>query len=224
MPSLILLVEDDQSIQQFVKTILTEQGHTVRTTERGIEALTLISDISPDLVLLDLQLPDMQGESVCTEAKKLQPSLPIIMLTAKSSLSQKIEGLNMGADDYITKPFAAEELLARINARLRTTQNIDPIISIGDLELDTQKVEVRRAGKHIPLTPQEFRLLEYFMQNPGIVLTREMILNKIWAYSFDVETRVVDVYVGYLRKKIDADFEPKLLHSVRGFGYTLKVE
>jgi len=224
MPSLILLVEDDQSIQNFVKTILSEQGHTVRTTQKGIEALSMINDISPDLVLLDLQLPDMQGESVCKEAKKLHPTLPIVMLTAKSSLSQKIDGLNSGADDYITKPFAAEELLARVNARLRTSQNIEPIITVADLELDTQKVEVRRAGKAIPLTPQEYRLLEYFMQNPGIVLTREMILNKIWAYSFDVETRVVDVYVGYLRKKIDTDFEPKLIHSVRGFGYTLKVE
>ncbi len=223
MSNLILVVEDDISIQSFVKSILTDQGYMVRTTEKGIEALSLISELSPELVILDLQLPDMQGESVCTEAKKQNPDIPIIMLTSKNTLSDKVEGFSLGADDYITKPFAAEELLARVNARLRRTPNSQTVLSIADLVLDTQKVEVHRAGTLISLTPQEFRLLEYFMQNPGIVLSREMILNKIWAYSFDVETRVVDVYVGYLRKKIDAPFEPKLIHSVRGFGYTLKI-
>jgi two-component system OmpR family response regulator len=130
--------------------------------------------------------------------------------------------LSAGADDYITKPFVADELLARIKTRLRNIQGESKTIKVGDLELDTQTIEVKRAGKLITLTPQEFKLLEYLMNNKGIVLTRDMILNRIWLYSPDVESRVVDVYMGYLRKKIDGNSKHPLLHSIRGFGYTIK--
>jgi DNA-binding response OmpR family regulator len=222
MTPLIVVIEDDQAIQSFIQSLLLDNGFSVRATDKGTEGLQLIQDVPPDLVVLDLQLPDMQGESICLEIKKQSPQLPVIMLTAKSSINEKVQGFNAGADDYVTKPFVAEELLARIRARLRSASNETGVLTVADLEMDTQKVEVKRGGKSIKLTPHEFKLLEYLMQNKGIVLSREMILNKIWSYSFDVETRVVDVYMGYLRKKIDAHHKKKLIQSVRGFGYCVR--
>jgi len=150
------------------------------------------------------------------------PSLPIIILTAKNAISEKIEGFNLGADDYITKPIIPEEFLARVHARLRRETDNKTVIKISDLELDNKKVEVKRAGKLINLTPHEFKLLQYLMSNKGIVLSRERILNQIWSYSYEVESRVVDVYMGYLRKKIDGGYKNKLIHTIRGFGYTIK--
>lgn len=218
----ILVIEDDPTIQNYIQTLLVQNGYSVRTTNSGISALEMIHDLPSDLVILDLQLPDMQGESVCLEIRKFHPELPVIMLTGKTAISEKIQGFTVGADDYITKPFVAEELLARVKARLRSQQGESHVLTVRDLELNTQTIEVRRAGKLIPLTPQEFKLLEYLMHNKNIVLTREMILNKVWSYSSEVETRVVDVYMGYLRKKVDAGAAQKLIHSVRGFGYSLK--
>lgn len=222
MNASIIVIEDDTTIQTYVQSLLVQEGYTVRTTESGIKALEMVQEVPPDLVILDLQLPDMQGESVCAELRKLYPELPIIMLTGKVATAEKVQGFTAGADDYITKPFVTEELLARVKARLRTKEGGSPVLTIADLELNTQTIEVKRAGKVIALTPQEFKLLEYLLLNKNIVLTREMILNKVWSYSTEVETRVVDVYMGYLRKKVDADFEHKIIHSVRGFGYTLK--
>lgn len=218
----ILVIEDDKDVQQYTKELLTENGFSVKTASTGVAAVSLLKKSEPDLLVLDLKLPDITGESVCTEARKLYPEVPIIMLTAKDTLSDKIRGLGLGADDYITKPFVADEFIARIKARLRNRVNDKAVVSVGDLELDTKQVLVKRSGKAIHLTPQEFKLLEYLMNNKGIVLTRDMILNRIWLYSPDVESRVVDVYMGYLRKKIDSGFDRKLLHSVRGFGYTIK--
>lgn len=222
MNQTILLIEDDTTIQNYIQTLLVQNGFTVRTTESGIQALELITELPVDLVILDLQLPDMQGESVCMEIRKLSPEMPIIILTGKSTISEKVQGFAIGADDYITKPFVAEELLARIRARLRNQQTGSTTLTIGDLELNTQTIEVHRGGKLIALTPLEFKLLEYLMTNKNIVLSREMILNKVWSYTSEVETRVVDVYMGYLRKKIDRDTDKKMIHSVRGFGYTIK--
>ncbi len=182
----------------------------------------MIEKSEPDLVILDLNLPDMQGEGVCQEIRKINPTLPIIILTAKSGVNEKVQGLNLGADDYITKPFIPEEFVARVRTRLRDKASGGTKLQVEDLELDQQKVEVKRGGKVIVLTAHEFKLLEYLMTHPGVVLSRDMILNRVWAYNFDVESRVVDVYMGYLRKKIDADYPQKLLHSVRGFGYVLK--
>jgi DNA-binding response OmpR family regulator len=183
----------------------------------------MIKKSAPDIVILDLGLPDMTGESVCLEIRKNYPNLPVIILTAKDTVADVVAGLNLGADDYVTKPFVADELLARISARLRNQNGSkDNKLSVDGLELDNKTFEVVRDGKQIQLTPQEFKLLEYLMNNKGRILTREMILNRVWLYSPDIETRVVDVYMGYLRKKIDQDFDKKLLHSVRGFGYMIK--
>lgn len=222
MVSKILVVEDDIGVQKYLKELLLDNGYSPQTAADGILALNVISKATPDLVILDLGLPNMSGESVCQEIRKKHPELPVVVLTAKDSVSDIVQGLNMGADDYITKPFAADELLARIKARLRQGGETDNKLRLFDLQLDGDNFEVKRGEKLISLTPQEFKLLEYLMLNRGRVLTREMILNRVWLYSQDIETRVVDVYMGYLRKKIDAEFDKKLLHSVRGFGYMIK--
>ncbi len=217
----ILVIEDDKDIGQYLKDFLTENDYSVHVEEKGVAGLAYFKNHEPDLVLLDLGLPDMEGSSVCEEIKKTDSDTPVIILTARDSVPDKVKGLNIGADDYITKPFVAEELLARIKARLRAKVPGDSKIKIADLVLDPKKFQVKRGDKLISVTPQEFKLLEYLMTNEGMVLTREAILNRIWRYSPDVESRVVDVYVGYLRKKIDDSFDKKLIHSVRGFGYSI---
>lgn len=220
MVNKVLVIEDEQAIQEYLKEMLLDNGFSVDVASDGISGLNAIKKAIPDLVLLDLGLPNMTGENVCAEIKKKYTDLPIIILTAKDTASDVVNGLNLGADDYVTKPFVAEVLLARVKARLR--HGIDEKIRIADLELDTKTLEVRRGGSLIQLSPQEFKLLQYLAANKGRVLTREMILNRIWLYSYDVDTRVVDVYIGYLRKKVDANFKKKLIHSIRGFGYIMK--
>jgi len=222
MTNSILVVEDDSGVQKYLKELLLDNGFSVNTAADGIQALNHIQKTEPDLVVLDLGLPNMTGEAVCMEIRKKHPQLPVIILTAKDSITDIIEGLNLGADDYVTKPFVADELLARIKARLRSLGNNESKLEVGDLVLDNKSLEVKRNEQLIQLTPQEFKLLQYLMSNKGRILTREMILNRVWLYSPDIETRVVDVYMGYLRKKIDGDNEKKLLHSVRGFGYMIK--
>jgi DNA-binding response OmpR family regulator len=218
----ILIVEDDTDFQHYLRNLLLEHGFLVEIASKGSQALAAVQKHEPDLVVLDLTLPDMQGEDVCRLIREQSSSLPIIMLTAKNKTNQKIEGLSLGADDYITKPFVPEELLARIKARLRKSNPNQVRLKIADLELDTQTVTVKRQHKSISLTPYEFKLLEYLMLNKGVVLSREMILNRVWAYAPDIESRVVDVYIGYLRKKVDQGFKKQLIHSIRGFGYTIK--
>jgi DNA-binding response OmpR family regulator len=218
----ILVVEDDPGVSRYLKDLLIDNGYSVYLANDGIAALEAVDKKAPDLVVLDLGLPKMSGESVCIEIRKKHPELPVIILTAKDAISDIVKGLNLGADDYMTKPFAAEVFLARLKARLRKKEEDNHIIKVGDLTLDTKTLEVKRGKKEINLTPQEFKLLQYLMSNKGQVLTRDMILNRIWMYAPDIETRVVDVYVGYLRKKIDNGNDKKLLHSMRGFGYTIK--
>lgn len=219
----ILVVEDDKGLQKYLKELLLDNGFSVKIAGDGIIALDMISKAEPDVVVLDLGLPTMSGEAVCSEIRKKYPELPVIILTAKDSVSEIVQGLNLGADDYMTKPFVADEFLARIKARLRRKDGGgESVLKVADLTLDSKTLDVKRGEKSIQLTPQEFKLLQYLMNNKGRILTREMILNRIWLYSSDIETRVVDVYMGYLRKKIDADSEKKLLHSVRGFGYVIK--
>ena len=218
----ILMVEDDSGVQKYLKELLLDNGFHVQIASDGVLAMNMLQKTQPDLVLLDLGLPNMSGEAVCLEIRKQYPELPVIILTAKDSISDIVGGLNLGADDYITKPFVADELLARIKARLRQTNGGDTKLTVGDLELDNNTLEVKRGPKTIQLTPQEFKLLQYLMSNKGRILTRDMILNRVWLYSQDIETRVVDVYIGYLRKKVDSGFSKKLLHSVRGFGYLIK--
>lgn len=220
MVSKILVVEDDAGIQEFLRELLLDNGYAVETALDGVAALNLIKKSQPDLVILDLGLPNVAGEAVCIEIRKKYPDLPIIILTAKDDVSDVVKGLNLGADDYITKPFVADELLARIRARLRHGEDVK--LQVADLELNNKTFEVKRGGKPIQLSPHEFKLLQYLISNKGRVLTREMILNRVWLYSYEVDTRVVDVYIGYLRKKIDSEFKKKLIHSVRGFGYMIK--
>ncbi len=216
----LLVVEDDQAILEVLQEIFVDNGYSVETASNGALALKQFKKIEPDLVILDLGLPDINGETVCIEMKKLYPYVPIVILTAKGRSVDIVHGLNIGADDYISKPFVADELLARVKAQLRRLNSGK--MKISDLELDMKTFQVKRDGKTILLTPKEFNLLQYLIMNKGRVLTREMILNRVWRYDSDVDTRVVDVYIGYLRKKIDSRAKKKLIHSLRGFGYTIK--
>jgi DNA-binding response OmpR family regulator len=218
----VLVVEDDKGLQKYLKELLLDNGYGVHAVGDGIAALEYFKKTTPDLMVLDLGLPTMSGEAVCQEVRKKYKDLPIIILTARDAITDIVKGLGFGADDYITKPFVADEFLARIKARLRKQGGNDTVLKISDLELDSRTLEVKRQGKLIQLTPQEFKLLQYLMSNKGRILTREMILSRIWLYSSDVETRVVDVYMGYLRKKVDTGYNKRLLHSVRGFGYMIK--
>lgn len=218
----VLIVEDDPGVQKFLKELLLDNGYSVQLASDGIEAIEAIQKSQPDLVILDLGLPKVSGEAVVREIRKNYPDLRVIILSAKDTINDVVQGLSLGADDYMTKPFIADELLARIKARLKRMGGEDRKLKIADLELDTQTMQVKRGEKDIQLTPQEFKLLQYLMNNKGQILTREMILNRIWMYSPDIETRVVDVYMGYLRKKIDKGHPHPLLHSVRGFGYVIK--
>lgn len=220
MTKKILIIEDDKGIQEYVKELLLENRYSVEVSSDGIEALHLLKKSQPDLVLLDLGLPKITGETICKDIRKNYPDLPIIILTAKDTPADIVNGLNLGADDYIVKPFVPEVILARINARLRHKGEI--VLKIADLALDNQTFTVVRAGKRIPLSAHEFKLLEYLLSNKEKVLTREMILNRVWQYAYEVDTRVVDVYIGYLRRKIDNGFDKKLIHSIRGFGYVMK--
>lgn len=219
----ILVVEDDNGLQKYLKELLIENGFSVQIAGDGVAALNFLKKSEPAVVVLDLGLPNLSGESVCLEIRKKYPDLPVIILTAKDSVADIVNGLNLGADDYMTKPFVADEFVARVNARLRKKGNKNTAsLKIADLSLDSNTLEVKRGDTLIQLTPKEFQLLQYLMSNKGRILTREMILNRIWLYSPDIETRVVDVYMGYLRKKIDGDQEKKLIHSIRGFGYVIK--
>lgn len=216
----ILIVEDDSPLQEYLKDLLTEAGFSTEIAADGVEALATMKKSQPNLVVLDLGLPKVSGEMVCTEIKRKYPETPVIILTARGNTDDIVHGLNLGADDYLAKPFDGNELIARINARLRDTTETK--LRVADLELDKNTLEIKRGAKMISLTPTEFKLLEYLMSNKGRVLSREMILNRIWLTSPDIETRVVDVYMGYLRKKIDTGFEKQLIQSMRGFGYVIK--
>lgn len=218
----ILVVEDDKDLREVLQQTLSDQGYLVRLAPDGTQALQMIQKVEPDLVLLDLGLPTVKGDVVCREVKKNYPEIPVIILTGRDTTTDVVQGLNLGADDYITKPFDTDVLVARIRARLRKNQPNNSKYNVADLTLNTQTLEVKRGGKTIVLTPQEFKILEYLMSNKGRVLTREMILSRLWRSNPDIETRVVDVYIGYLRKKIDAGESKKIIQSVRGFGY--KVE
>lgn len=218
----ILVVEDEKDIRDSLKKSLTENNYAVETAEDGAQALSLVEKKMPDLVILDLGLPKISGESVLQEIKKNYPNMPVIILSAKSTTSDIVTGFNLGADNYVPKPFVIEELLARIKARFSSMGDGRFKLQVADLELNDDTKEVKRGGKLISLTPKEFELLHYLMANSGRVLSRESILNKIWLYSPEIESRVVDVYIGYLRRKIDYRQKKKLIHSIRGFGYSIK--
>jgi two-component system response regulator MprA len=222
MVNRILVVEDDKDLREYLKELLLDNNFAVEVAIDGVAALKYIKKVRPDMVILDLGLPDIDGKTICIDIKKTYPDLPVLMLTARFSTSDIVAGLNIGADDYVPKPFVSEELIARIKARLRSVSTEESMLKIDDLTLDTVRMEVKRDDKTISLTKTEFDLLHYLIANKDKVLTRENILNRIWLYSPDIESRVVDVYMGYLRKKIDLGFKKKLIQSVRGFGYTIK--
>jgi len=221
MAKKLLIVEDDISLQETLKGLLQNEGFWIEVASTGGEALAKIQKERPGLVLLDLGLPDIQGESVLKIIREEYQGLPVVILTAKSRPEEVAKGLNLGADDYLAKPFAAEELLARINARLKSSNNIN--LEVGDLKLDMAKMSAIREGVSIDLTKTEFELLKYLLENKGRIVTREMILNNVWGYSKEVESRVVDIYIGYLRKKVDHGFKQKLIKNKRGFGYMIDI-
>lgn len=216
----ILIIEDDQDLNHYLQEFLKEYGYLTHSLHTGAPALDKIEQIKPDLVVLDLMLPDIKGSELCRDIKEIYPDTKVIILTAKDQTRDVVQGFELGADDYLTKPFSSEELLARIKTRLKQSQQEKLLLA--DLEVDAKSMEVTRSGEPIELTQTEYKLLTYLLKNKNQVLTREMILSSVWEYQPDADSRVVDVYIGYLRKKIDDDFEPKLIHSVRGFGYILK--
>lgn len=223
MNPVIVVVEDDQDIREFLEEILQEQNFVVYTSEKGTQALKLVEKVQPNLVLLDLGLPDLNGEAVCSRIKKLFPTLPVIILTASEDTQDVVTSFDKGADDYVNKPFVNEELIARIKAHLRKQKRNNPEMIINNLRLNTDTLEVYLDDKKIELTQTEFELLHYLMINANRVLSREQILSHVWSQDPDIETRVVDVYIGYLRKKLE-DKNNSLIQSKRGYGYVLKSE
>ena len=221
----ILLVEDEEKLARFVELELTHEGYQVDKAFDGRTGLDMAEKGGYDLLLLDIMLPGLNGLEVLRRLRKNGDSVPVIMLTARDAVMDKVTGLDMGADDYVTKPFSIEELLARIRAALRkqtVQKKEDSLLSCADLTVDVSRHRVTRGGKEIELTGREFSLLQFFMENKTIVLSRDQLLEKVWGYDYLGETNVVDVYVRYLRGKIDEGFEPKLLQTVRGVGYVLR--
>ncbi len=221
----VLLVEDDPRIVDFVQRGLKAEGYVVEVARSGLEAITLGTEGKFQVIILDLGLPDLNGRQVCERLRETGVGTPILMLTARDTVQDKVTGLRSGADDYMTKPFAFEELLARIEVLMRRGGGaIKPETKefrIADLLLNLETHEVRRGETPIDLTPKEFALLECFMRMPGKVLSRTRILEQVWGYSADPLTNVVDVYIRQLRRKIDDDYDLKLLKTVRGYGYKL---
>lgn len=218
----ILIIEDEERILQFLRRGLTYEGYHVEVAEDGNAGLSLARETPPDLVVLDWMLPGLDGLEVC---KRLRAGggVPILMLTAKDSVHDRVEGLDAGADDYLVKPFEFEELLARIRALLRRAKPEGPeVLSFGDLRLDTGTHQAYRGERPIELTAKEYELLELFLRHPRQVLTREVIYDRVWGYDFGGESNIIEVYVRYLRQKMEETGEPRLIHTVRGVGYVLR--
>jgi DNA-binding response OmpR family regulator len=218
----ILVVEDEPKVASFIQRGLEAERYRVDVAHDGDAGLTRALDEEYDLVILDVMLPRRDGLSVLRELRARRRTVPVLLLTARAGVADKVAGLDGGADDYLTKPFEVAELLARVRALLRRGTAAPPLLGIADLRLDPATRQVTRAGRPIELTAREHALLEYFLRNPGRVLSRAMIAQHVWGVSFDTFTNVIDVYVNYLRRKIDVGFEPKLLHTVRGAGYVLR--
>jgi len=221
----ILVVEDEKKVASFIKKGLQEEHYAVDIAYDGEEGLALVQINEYDLILLDIMLPKLDGMEVLRRIRGNGFGVPILILTAKDSVEDIVTGLDTGSDDYLTKPFSFAELVARVRALLRRkAKEKTDILTIGDLRLSTSTHRVKRGTREIELTPKEYALLEYFMRNPNRILTRALITEHVWDYHFDPETNVIDVYVNYLRKKIDQGFEKKLIHTIRGSGYMMKDE
>jgi heavy metal response regulator len=221
----ILVIEDEKKVANFIRKGLEEEHYAVDTAYDGEVGLFMAETNEYDLIVLDLMIPKIDGLEVLRRIRGNKINVPVLVLTAKDAVEDIVKGLDTGCDDYLTKPFEFVEFLARIRALLRREKiDKEPILKVGDLTLSLITHKVMRKGKEIELTSKEYALLEYFMRNPEKVLTRTMISEHVWDYHFDSLTNVVDVYVNYLRRKIDKDFEPKLIHTIRGVGYIMKRE
>jgi two-component system, OmpR family, copper resistance phosphate regulon response regulator CusR len=222
MPMKILIVEDEPKVAQFLKNGLEENGYEAELAYDGLSAEKLVKSNRYDMFILDIIIPGINGLELCKKLKNINPSLPVLMLTALGTTDDKIIGFDAGANDYLVKPFEFRELLARVKVLLKRTeqqQDNQNILSVGDLELDLSRKVAKRGNTYIDLTAKEFSLLEFFMKNSGRVLSRIDIAEKVWDIKFDFGTNVVDVYVNFLRKKIDKGFDKKMIHTRVGFGY-----
>ncbi|MGX1805800.1 response regulator transcription factor [Nocardia sp. NPDC055321] len=222
----ILVVDDDRAVRESLRRSLTFNGYTVELAVDGLDALEKTAGQRPDALVLDVMMPRMDGLEVCRRLRSTGDDLPILVLTARDSVSERVAGLDAGADDYLPKPFALEELLARLRALLRRTtvdnSEASEMMSFADLSLDPVTREVLRGDRQISLTRTEFSLLEMLMANPRRVLTRSRILEEVWGYDFPTSGNALEVYIGYLRRKTEAEGEPRLIHTVRGVGYVLR--
>jgi len=218
----VLVVEDEPGIAQFIRQGLREAGYAVDVAHDGQEGLDYAFVAEYDVLVLDILLPKLDGLHVLRVLRDRGVKTPVLLLTAKDTVEDRVRGLDVGADDYLVKPFAFPELVARLRALLRRPPlQMDPVLHLGDLEMDTARREVRRGGRLIELSPREFTLLEYLMRHPQHVLTRTQLAEHVWNFDFFNDSNVVDVYIGYLRRKIDRGFDRPLLHTVRGVGYRL---
>jgi two-component system, OmpR family, response regulator MprA len=220
----IMVVDDERSVRDAVRRALELEGYAVELAADGSEALEQLDARAnePDALVLDVLMPRFDGLEVCRQLRRSGSRLPVLMLTARAEVSDRVAGLDAGADDYLVKPFALEELLARLRALLRRTSASGEMLRFADLELDPSTREVRRAGAAIDLTRTEFSLLELFLRNPRQVLTRSLIFERVWGYDFGATSNSLDVYIGYLRRKTEAGGEPRLIQTVRGIGYALR--
>jgi two-component system, OmpR family, response regulator MprA len=220
----ILVVDDDPALRTALDRALKLEGYRVSFAHDGRQALQMMTGTTQDAVILDLGLPLMDGLEVCRRVRERGDRTPVLMLTARDAVTDRVEGLDAGADDYLVKPFALDELLARLRALLRrsTATPSEGVLKFGDLILDLQTMEVSRGTRELQLTRTEFRLLELFMRSPRVVLTRSRIFEEVWGYDFGASSNALEVYVSYLRRKLEAEGEPRLIHTVRGVGYTLR--
>jgi len=225
MPT-VLIVDDDRKLLKMLQRTLSYEGLTVITAENGQEALTQVDEHQPEIIILDWMMPKMDGLEVMQRLRAENNKTFILMLTARDALENRVEGLESGADDYLVKPFAPAELVARVHAMRRRVESRQPrqAVEFGDLHLDPVTHEARRGQHYLELTPTEFELLHYFMRHPRQALERSQLLENVWGYDFGGDDNVLEVYVGYLRKKLEAEGQARLIHTVRGIGYVLRVE
>ncbi len=223
MTYLILIIEDDHELTHFLQDALQTQGYKTLVAYSGREGLRAIETWSPNLVILDLSLPDIDGFDVCQRIREQDHRLPILILTGRTETANRVKGLNLGADDYLVKPFDLDELLARVSALLRRAyESPARVLRFMDLVFNTESLEVRRGKRVIQLTPKESELLRMFMEHPRQVLSRERLYREVWGYPFTLGSNVLDVYIRYLRRKLEAHGEPRLIYTVRGVGYILR--
>ena len=220
--SAILVVDDDARIVNMLRRALSYEGYAVRSATNGLNGLESAREDPPNLVVLDLMLPDLDGYEVCRRLRA-ESDVPVLMLTARDEVDDRVRGLDEGADDYLVKPFALQELLARVRVLLRRSHPAEPrLYQFEDLTLDTSSREASRGGRAIQLSTKEYQLLALFMRHPRQVLTRDAIMDAVWGYDYSGESNVLEVYVGYLRQKLESHREPRLIHTMRGTGYVLK--